>query len=1170
MQKRFFILLALFFNLSINAQVRNFRFYGLDEGLSQSQVSTICQDHNGYIWLGTLGGGLNRFDGIDFVSYSMIDGLSSNMILKVFSDSKNTIWIGTDRGICKYDGKRFEKVPTPFDLSDKAIWDITQDKKGNIWFATGGYGVLRYDGIKFYKYGINDGLGFSHAYRILCDQSGTVWVSSKGYGFARFKGELFENVADISTSVNLNIDDISETTAGELLFFTPQGTFQLIGNKFITAGLSQEVNGEVIASLVDKNGSLWVATNTNGIFRFSKDGASAEHFKSENGIPDVAPLCLFEDKQGNVWIGFDGGGCAVFMGDRFIHFNKQTGLPNQFVRSILQDNAGKIWFGTENGIAVYDENKFTILNEETGMPNAFVHSLYQDKKGRIWAGTEDGPILFDGTKINHYPYSSETEVGQVFCFLEDPESGELYIGTENGIMVFNGNEFENRYKKQLPGVLVFSMRLMGRNDIWVSTNKGLFRFNGTNFHQQVLKDEYGPLDAVDCWKDPKGNTWVITSRGIVILRKNGTKEILRTKNGLHADNLYLMVFDGRDLWIGSDKGLDRIIPDEDWAVKEIRHYGKEEGFTGMECNANSVLKDRKGRLWFGTIKGVTCYFPDKDKLHPTPPPLLLTGMRLLYEKTNWKEKYQDDQFSSEMPDNINLHPGDDHITFDFIAFDFYNPKNIRYRYMLEGVDQDWSPPDKENSATYSYIPPGEYRFAVKACNSDGFWSEPVYFSFSVDAPFWKKKWFYALLLPLVVILFYVFLLIRTRNLNKAKRQLEEKVRERTSELNAQKEQLQKLSIVASKMNEGVIICDQNGNIEWYNDSYFKTIGYTKEQYFESAYGKVKTLQELSSYKSLSTVFKNFPKTREAIVYDSPHQNQQGEVEWTRSSIVPVFNDADELNKIIAIYTNITDRKNVEIALEQANKDFLDSVKYAKRIQEAVLPHAVILENEFPNSFVFYKPRDIVSGDFYWFAKVNNVFLWALADCTGHGVPGAFMSLIGNEYLHQVTHNALFTGPEQCLHFLDKQITRALHQDGGDKDSRDGMDIGLCAIHTKDNLCQFSGANIPLYLIRNGEVIEMEAVKEAIGGYNERGKDFYSHEFPILPGDTMYMTSDGFIDQFGGTNGKKFMRRNFRELILRIHMLPMEEQKTIIETEFNNWKNDRKQVDDVLVIGIKIP
>jgi serine phosphatase RsbU (regulator of sigma subunit) len=157
-----------------------------------------------------------------------------------------------------------------------------------------------------------------------------------------------------------------------------------------------------------------------------------------------------------------------------------------------------------------------------------------------------------------------------------------------------------------------------------------------------------------------------------------------------------------------------------------------------------------------------------------------------------------------------------------------------------------------------------------------------------------------------------------------------------------------------------------------------------------------------------------------------------------------------------------------------------------------------------------------------------------------------------------------------LHFLDKQVTRALHQEGEERESRDGMDIGICAIHLQERICQFSGANIPLYLIRDGEVSEFEAIKESIGGYKERDKEFYSHEFDLKSGDVLYMTTDGFLDQFGGELGKKFMKKRFRELIAYIAPLPITEQKAALENAFEQWKGNRKQVDDILVIAIRIP
>lgn len=1156
------IFLFLILTSVSSGQVHNFRNYSIEDGLTQSRVSTIAQDKSGYIWLGTLGGGVCRFDGKQFIPYSMQDGLSSNIIYKLICDSKGIIWAGTSQGISRFNGKRFEKIATPYNIVDKAILDITEDKTGNLWFATNGYGVIRFDGLKYHKFGIQDGLGFSEVSSIYCDKNNTLWAGSSGYGIAKFNNEFFENVTEKAHLNGDYIREISEGPRKNLIVFTEKG--------------AQEFNGKTFQSSIDsfppdvkiyhafENGDQWLATSQS-IYRISE---KKEPLTLENGLSSNQLLCLFEDNEKNIWFGFDGSGCSVFSGDRFIHFDRYSGLPGNSVNTVYEDKSGIIWVGTQNGLAYNEGEGFHPLHL-VGSSSYNVKAIIEDREGNLWIGTDNSIIRTNSPSCQVYSQHSEGNIQSVHFLFQDPYNGELFAGTNIGVLKYNGITFEPAFQSLLPACKVNSIRMPSREDLWINTEKGAFRYNGESLVHLPLRDEFGKLDAIDVWKDPRGNFWIITGRGIVIKRKDESYEHIKKRDGLCSENLTLILYDNQSLWIGSDHGLDKITPNEDWSIKSIEHYGKTEGLRGVECNPAAGIIDKNGMMWIGTTNGATRYNHLLDLENGNKPVVHITGLRLNYDKTNWTNKYPNQELDDQLPNNIVLNYSDNHITFDFIAFQYKNPDNLYYRFFLEGFDEKWSPPTKENQATYSNIPPGKYKFMVAAKTSNGEWGVVDEFIFEVDAPFWRKKWFYALLMPLMVIFFYLILLFRTRNLNRAKRRLEEKVRIRTQELNQQKDELEKLSIVASNMNEGVLICGPDGSIEWINDSFFRMAGYSKEDFNSSVYGKAQTLQELSSFPGIDQVVKGFVTKKETVVFDSSHFNKEGKTIWTRGSIVPIYNKRFELEKIIVIYTDITDRKLAELALEQSNKDFLDSVKYARRIQEAILPDIHRLEQEYPDSFMFYQPRDIVSGDFYWFTKINNVFLVAVADCTGHGVPGAFMSLIGNEFLHQISNDAFVTGPEQCLHFLDKQVTRSLHQEGEARESRDGMDIGLCALHTDSMLCQFSGANIPMYLVREGEVLEYDSLKESIGGFNERGKEFYSHEFLLLPGDCIYMTTDGFIDQFGGEKGKKFMRRRFKEMLVKIHALPMKEQQEMIQEEFRLWAGDRKQIDDVLVIGIRI-
>jgi serine phosphatase RsbU (regulator of sigma subunit) len=266
--------------------------------------------------------------------------------------------------------------------------------------------------------------------------------------------------------------------------------------------------------------------------------------------------------------------------------------------------------------------------------------------------------------------------------------------------------------------------------------------------------------------------------------------------------------------------------------------------------------------------------------------------------------------------------------------------------------------------------------------------------------------------------------------------------------------------------------------------------------------------------------------------------------------------------------DITRQKAIEELIKEKNKDITDSINYARKIQNAIMPPETVLTAQFPESFILYHPKDIVSGDFYWFRPAEPVFVIACADCTGHGVPGAFMSMIGINLLSHIVNEAAVDNPAVALQKLDGGIIKSLKQDD-ESDSADGMDIALCAYNPSTKLLQFAGANRPLILIRNKEILEFSPDKNAIGGKYSGKKEFNSNEVQLLEGDHVYLFTDGYIDQFGGPKGKKFMKRRFLELLLEIHELPMAQQRGALLDAFENWKGDLQQVDDVLLIGIKV-
>lgn len=255
-------------------------------------------------------------------------------------------------------------------------------------------------------------------------------------------------------------------------------------------------------------------------------------------------------------------------------------------------------------------------------------------------------------------------------------------------------------------------------------------------------------------------------------------------------------------------------------------------------------------------------------------------------------------------------------------------------------------------------------------------------------------------------------------------------------------------------------------------------------------------------------------------------------------------------------------------LELAYREIRDSITYAKRIQESILPSNELILKVFTNSFVFYRPKDIVCGDFYWFAQKGDEVLLAAVDCTGHGVPGALMTVIGNSLLNQIISTSTSTDPAVLLGMLDKKLLETFQQHGNFS-TNDGMDAAVFRYKINKREITFAGAKRPLYMFKNGELIEVKGNKSPIGSFgHDYDKMFTSHKINVNPNDTVYLFSDGVQDQFGGSDGKKFMIKRFRDLLESIQPLPMAEQAKQIAAEIDKWQGDFEQTDDMLLIGVR--
>lgn len=266
---------------------------------------------------------------------------------------------------------------------------------------------------------------------------------------------------------------------------------------------------------------------------------------------------------------------------------------------------------------------------------------------------------------------------------------------------------------------------------------------------------------------------------------------------------------------------------------------------------------------------------------------------------------------------------------------------------------------------------------------------------------------------------------------------------------------------------------------------------------------------------------------------------------------------------------IEQQKNL---IEQKNCEITDSINYARKIQDNILLPESKLKQWLPQMFVYFKPKDIVSGDFYWFSKFENKYVITAIDCTGHGVPGAFLSMVGNTLLHEIVNIKHVFKPDVILTMLHTGIRLALNQSSEDSDSEDGMDMSLCTVDAKLHRFQFAGAKNNLYVVQGDKLKILKANYYSIGGRQLRPDmqiEFTCYDFMYDDNTSIYMFSDGYLDQFGGDNNEKFNTQRFREMILNNRNLPMEEQKDVLAKTMDKWKGNRQQIDDFLVLGVKL-
>ncbi len=577
----------------------------------------------------------------------------------------------------------------------------------------------------------------------------------------------------------------------------------------------------------------------------------------------------------------------------------------------------------------------------------------------------------------------------------------------------------------------------GTGKLWISTPGSTLAYIQD---EKVFKIPFNTLSGIltlgPIAEDSDSRIWVGSNGSGVFMLQSDSIVNLTVKDGLVSNYCYSIICDDQqNIWIGHKGGLSRI-KTTDFTVKPIQRIGNISDT--YQFNPNAVFKDRQGKIWFGSGKGMVIYDRYMENPRFLPPLLEITSIKIDGEETNIAEK-------------IILPPGIYKIKIDFLGISLKEPALVTYQYKLDGYDQ-WSEITKNTSITYPRLTDGNYKFILKARSGDGTVSEsPVTIDIIIKVPVWKKWWFYPLTMIIMVLLTFIYIKRREYRFQAEKRILEEKVMERTYEI----------------------------------------------------------------------------------------QSQKNEIELQRDII------------------------------KDKNASITSSIKYASHIQNAVLPPVGLIDKLLPENFILSKPKDIVSGDFYWLTEADNQIVITVADCTGHGVPGAFMSLLGILFLNEIVNIEGITTSVDIVTKLREKLVNCLQQGRSDVPVTDGMDIALCVIDKNKKTIQYTGGVNDLIYISKGELNVIKADQSSVCAFMNKSGSFTMKEINYKKGDLLYLFSDGFQDQFGGEFDKKYLVPHFRLTLLEIHKLPMSEQKEILENKLNDWMKGAVQTDDITVIGIRL-
>lgn len=1046
----------------------------------------------------------------------------------------SVLLIGTSAFSQKYNIKNYT---TRDGLAGQIVNSVFQDKTGYLWFATQS-GVCYYNGRKFQLFEPTPEVAGIDAVVIQQDKEGKIWIGTNANGLFIYDFNKVETYSESNGLLSNVVRSVYMDRDSVMWVLTSKGVVKHVNNKFVQVIDQNKLFLKGVLSMTqDANGALWFGTQGNGLVKFQH--GKYTYFKSTDGVLDdyIFSLATHGD---SLLIGTTNQGLVVYHQNKFQKIEVPE-IENAWISNMIVSK-NMLNIVTSSGLVQFrDKNHYTFISETNGITSNDLYYGLKDRENNIWLTSGNGVSILRNEEILSYDKSTGLSDNKITC-LASLKDGRMAIGTYGyGINILDrsGKVLKHIEHPQLMNVKITSIaELPGRNELWVGaeqSSEGVVVLDMDKNSFKVKRtiptlNGLAPQTITKITVDDQGTIWIGSFNvGLFKIAGNDTINYGKT-NLLPSNEVYTFIIDEKGFpWVSLyQKGIFQFDGNNFQSVS--KRYKLKDKFV------LSIAQDQNGNIFLGNkTEGLTIVPKNGNVVqYKTQDGLLSNAIQsvLVENETVWLGT---DQGLNKLILNGN---------FKLLKVESYNEKGgllnseIQQNALLLTNAYIWIGSSsglsrlKKISDNKSRVKPILEVQSIKLFFEDVNWKEK---NSEVD------KWG----VPTALNLGY-------------------KDNHLTFSFNA---------LTTAQIQFSYKLDGQDNNWTPFSDKNEVTFSNIAPGTYTF---KVKAINNLGIVSDVLEI---------PIVIRSPYWQTW----WFRITMIVIlaiiiigfirYREKRYREQQTLLEETVQERtkeavsaseraENQKLLVEQKNKEILDSIAYAKRIQTAMLPNIEELRGAFPELMVLYRPKDIVAGDFYWMEESEDYSMIAVADCTGHGVPGAIVSVVCYNALNRAVREYGLREPGKILDQTRNIILAELSKH--DENVKDGMDISLVVHNKKTNQLHWSGANNPLWIIKHatGELMEIKADKQPIG-MHIINQPYTTHLVEIEPNDMVVMFTDGYSDQFGGVDGKKFKSANFKRLLLDNREASINQVETALASTFDSWKNDEEQVDDVCVMVFRV-